>query len=186
LNLIQKTAQSLTTPCIQGEKRSNHSLSAPKVSTGLSFCDFVSANTSCAFSPRSPCHPFPCIFMYIALCTRRESVGKHGVYVWVMVWRNGVGMGRPGRGGLDPIDHKPRPRHITRTPSPPLATYFCKSRARAGERARKKNRKNRKWEVREWESSIMRIVILFRCRYFRATSSSKAAQWNVSSRHVMS
>lgn len=30
-----------------------------------------------------------CIFMYITLCTWRASVGKHGVYVWVMVteWR---------------------------------------------------------------------------------------------------
>jgi len=67
----------------------------PKVSTGVSFCELSCRQTWAALSCRW-LHRYPpvasCIFMYVALCTRRESVGKHGVYVWVMVWWNSVGI----------------------------------------------------------------------------------------------
>lgn len=112
----------------------------------------------------------PRIFMYVTLCTRRESVGKHGTCVRVMVRRNSVGMGLPGRGGLDPIDHKPRPRHIT-CPFASLRNLFLQvSDASGDERGRKRKRdsareraveivRGSKWKVNE--SSITRIATLF-------------------------
>lgn len=80
LKLIQKSACDMKNDaekcsicaCLYKGKEELIALRTEGISTGVSFCEFMSANTSCAFSPLvTPIYPpaVSCTFMYVALCT---------------------------------------------------------------------------------------------------------------------